>query len=106
PADLGKQVARRKLRVVLVDAHGANVAENFDDGDAAGVACEQLLHTARERSSMRVALLLAFVACSTLAACSTQDVRVRYPVLPDQPTGTLVLLLSQAASDVTISING
>jgi hypothetical protein len=55
---------------------------------------------------MRVALLLlAFVACFTLA-CSTQDVRVRYPVLPDQPTGTLVLLLSQSASDVTISING
>ena len=50
---------------------------------------------------MRVALLLV-----ALVACSSNDVRVRYPVLPDQPTGTLVLLLSQAASDVTVSING
>jgi hypothetical protein len=50
---------------------------------------------------MRLALLLL-----ALVACSTSDVRVRYPVAPDQPTGTLVLLLSQAASDVTVSING
>jgi hypothetical protein len=41
-----------------------------------------------------------------LIACGGHDVRVRYPVAPDQPTGTLVLLLSQAASDVTVAING
>jgi uncharacterized membrane protein len=41
-----------------------------------------------------------------LIACGGHDVRVRYPVAPDQPVGTLVLLLSQAASDVTVAING
>ncbi len=41
-----------------------------------------------------------------VAACSTSDVRVHYPTAPDQPTGSLVLLLSQAASDVTVSVNG
>jgi hypothetical protein len=48
---------------------------------------------------MRLLLVLLF-------ACSTPSVRVRYPITPDQPTGTLVLLLSQAASDVTVAING
>jgi hypothetical protein len=48
---------------------------------------------------MRLLLVLLF-------ACSTPSVRVRYPTTPDQPTGTLVLLLSQAASDVTVAING
>jgi hypothetical protein len=41
-----------------------------------------------------------------LVACSTPTLRVHYPTLPDQPTGTLVLLLSQAASDVTVAVNG
>jgi hypothetical protein len=41
-----------------------------------------------------------------LVACSTPTVRLRYPTTPDQPTGTVVLLLSQAASDVTVAING
>ncbi len=41
-----------------------------------------------------------------LFACSTQAARVRYPAAPDAPTGTLVLLLSQDASDVTVAING
>jgi len=50
---------------------------------------------------MRLALALVFCV-----ACSAHDVRVHYPVLPDQPTGTLVLLLSQPADDVTVSING
>ena len=48
---------------------------------------------------MRLLLVLLF-------ACSTPSIRVHYPTTPDQPTGTLVLLLSQAASDVTVSING
>ncbi len=41
-----------------------------------------------------------------LVACGGTDVRVHYPVLPDQPTGTLVLRLSQTADDVTVAING
>ena len=40
-----------------------------------------------------------------IAGCA-HDVRVRYPAAADDPTGTVVLLLSQAASDVTVAING
>jgi len=40
-----------------------------------------------------------------LVACS-HDVRVKYPAPPGAPTGTLVLLLGQPASDVAVSING
>lgn len=47
---------------------------------------------------MRFALL-CLVACA-------HDVRARYPAAPGEPTGTLVLLMSEAASDVTIAING
>ena len=41
-----------------------------------------------------------------LVACSSPSVRVHYPTVPDQPTGTLVILLSQEASDVTVAVNG
>ena len=50
---------------------------------------------------MRLVLVLCLVA-----ACSTHDVRVHYPTAPGEPAGTLVLLLSQAASDVTVAVNG
>ncbi len=49
---------------------------------------------------MRLAWLLVI-----LVACS-HDVRVKFPAAPGAPTGTLVLLLGQAASDVAVSING
>lgn len=51
---------------------------------------------------MRVLLILLVAA---LAACA-RDVHVRYPAAPDEPTGTIVLLLSQPASDVNVAING
>ncbi len=38
-----------------------------------------------------------------LAGCA-HDVHVRYPAAPDEPTGTVVLLMSQAASDVNVEI--
>lgn len=41
-----------------------------------------------------------------IATGCARDVRVRYPAAPDEPTGTLVLLLSKPASDVNVSING
>ena len=41
-----------------------------------------------------------------LLACSPDSVRVHYPTAPGAPEGTLVLLLSQAADDVTVAING
>jgi len=51
---------------------------------------------------MRVALLLVMV---TIGACA-KDVHVRYPSAPDDPTGTVVLLLSKPASGVSVAING
>jgi hypothetical protein len=42
-----------------------------------------------------------------LASCAGHDVRIHYPLgAPTDATGTLVLLLTQPASDVTVSING
>jgi hypothetical protein len=49
---------------------------------------------------MRLAVLFVL-----LTACA-HDVYVKYPAAPDDPTGTVVLLLSQAASDVNVAING
>ena len=40
-----------------------------------------------------------------LAGCA-HDVYVRYPAASDEPTGTVVLLMSQAASDVHVALNG
>ncbi|HEY1812545.1 MAG TPA: hypothetical protein VGG74_09390 [Kofleriaceae bacterium] len=42
-----------------------------------------------------------------LTACSAHDVAVHYPISsPGDETGTLVLLLTQPADDVTVAING
>src|SRR6185436_8404513 len=51
-------------------------------------------------TGMRFALILAL-----LAGCA-HDVRARFPSSPEEPTGTLVLLLSQAASNVSVAIDG
>lgn len=51
---------------------------------------------------MRSGLLVLVVV---IAGCA-RDVRVTYPAEPDEPTGTLVLLMSQAASDVNVAIDG
>jgi hypothetical protein len=40
-----------------------------------------------------------------LVACS-HDVRARFPSRPDEPTGTLVLSMSEAASGVAVAVNG
>src|SRR4051812_18479104 len=48
---------------------------------------------------------LALIALLFVSACA-HDVFVRYPAAPDDPTGTVVLLLSQPASDVNVAING
>jgi hypothetical protein len=40
-------------------------------------------------------------------ACAAHDVRTHYPLsVPTDPTGTLVLDLTQPADDVTVSLNG
>jgi hypothetical protein len=42
-----------------------------------------------------------------LASCGGAEVRVHYPLaLPTDPTGTLVLHMTQSASDVSVAING
>jgi hypothetical protein len=48
-------------------------------------------------------LLLAFLLL--LAGCA-HDVRATFPAPPNAPTGRLVLLLSQPASDVSVAVNG
>ncbi len=47
-----------------------------------------------------------FSAISIVLLGCAHDVRVRYPSAPEDPTGTVVLLLSQAASEVSVAING
>ncbi len=51
---------------------------------------------------MRV-LLIVFVL---LGFGCAHDVHVRFPAPPDVPTGTIVLLLSTAASGVSVAIEG
>jgi hypothetical protein len=40
-----------------------------------------------------------------LAACS-HDVRARYPSQANEPTGTLILTMANAASGVSVAVNG
>lgn len=48
---------------------------------------------------MRLLVLFAVVGCA-------HDVRARYPSPPEEPTGTLVLTMSEPASGVTVAVNG
>jgi hypothetical protein len=51
---------------------------------------------------MRWLLILVMVA-----GCGGEDMRVHYPLaLPTDPTGTLVLHMTQSASDVSVAVNG
>lgn len=46
------------------------------------------------------------IAC-LLAACTAEDLHTHYPIAtPGQPTGTLVLLMSQPADDVIVTLDG
>ncbi|HEY1556154.1 MAG TPA: hypothetical protein VGF94_15050 [Kofleriaceae bacterium] len=49
---------------------------------------------------MRLACLVV-----VLAACA-HDVHVHYPSLPSESTGTLVLLLTEPANDVSVAVGG
>jgi hypothetical protein len=48
---------------------------------------------------------LACIVFALVAACA-HDQRVRFPAPLDAPTGTLVLMFAQPASDVIVSIDG
>ena len=54
--------------------------------------------------SSHLPLLLAFGGVG-LAACA-HDVRARFPAPPDAPTGTVELVFSAPASDVSVAVNG
>jgi hypothetical protein len=45
------------------------------------------------------------IALLVVTGCAN-DVRVRYPSAPTDPTGTLVLTMASAASGVSVAING
>jgi hypothetical protein len=50
---------------------------------------------------------MRFALVWLLAACTAHDVLVHYPMAtPSDATGTLVLLLTQPADDVTVAIDG
>lgn len=48
---------------------------------------------------------MVLLVAGWLFACS-HDVRARFPSRPDEPTGTLVLSMSESASGVAVAING
>lgn len=48
---------------------------------------------------------IVFVVLVWITGCA-HDVRVTYPAAPDEPTGSIVLLLSQPADDVNVAVNG
>lgn len=54
---------------------------------------------------MRVLVALLFWFGISSAGCA-HDVHARFPAPPDTPTGTIVLLLSSAASGVSVAIEG
>jgi len=58
----------------------------------------------RRRTNVHMRAGLASIVM-VLVAC-THDVHAVFPAPPDAPTGTLVLLLSQPAPDVTVAIGG
>jgi hypothetical protein len=49
---------------------------------------------------------MRFSIVLVIAAACSHDVVAHYPAAPNEPTGTLVLLMSQPASGVSVAING
>ncbi len=52
---------------------------------------------------MTAARLAALAAC--VAGCA-HDVRARLPAEPGEPTGSITIVLTQSARDLTVSVNG
>lgn len=48
----------------------------------------------------------AMIALALMAAGCARDVHVRFPDSDREPTGSIAILLTQAAKDVTVSVNG
>jgi hypothetical protein len=50
---------------------------------------------------------MRFLILLFLVGCGVDDLHTKFPIAtPGQPTGTLVLLLSQPASDIIVAIDG
>jgi len=50
---------------------------------------------------------MRFLILLVLVGCAAEDLHTHFPIVtPGQPTGTLVLLMSQPASDVVVAIDG
>ena len=52
------------------------------------------------------AALVVLVALAALLTGCAHDVVARFPSSPDEPTGTVELRFTRAASDVTVAVNG
>jgi hypothetical protein len=50
--------------------------------------------------------LVASVGLAAAASACAHDVHVRYPAPPGAPTGTLELVFSAPAADVSVAVNG
>ncbi len=50
--------------------------------------------------------MIRLLVLAAVAVGCSHDVKARYPSIPDEPTGTLVLRMSKPASGVTVAING
>ena len=52
-------------------------------------------------------MFMRFLLLLTLAACSVDDLHTKFPIFTTgQPTGTLVLLMSQPATDIIVALDG
>ena len=53
-------------------------------------------------------VFIVIVVLGLATGCAVADVHARFPIAatPTDPTGTIVLILGEAAEDVTVAING
>jgi anti-sigma-K factor RskA len=81
----------------------AMAREGSRNGCLARAAGQRATRRAAARTKRDMRILLAVMVWITGCA---HDVHVSYPAAPDEPTGSIVLLLSQPASDVNVAVNG
>ncbi len=57
-------------------------------------------------TSRRTALLVGYLGAVLMCTGCPHNVHTKLPTKPSEPTGTITILLTRPASDLTISING
>jgi hypothetical protein len=70
-----------------------------------GAAQAAIASNPAHRRANQGGMRLVLIALLVLAGCA-HDIRTRYPAPPDAPTGTLVLLLTQSSSGVSVAVDG